>query len=307
MSEQERKRERGAWVGLIANALLALVKLTVGWWTGSRALLADGANNATDLIGSVAVLIGVQVARRPADGDHRYGHQKAEAMAVMFVGALMALVGLEVGLSAFRALGSPAPILGGWLGVAVACGSMLVKEVLFRYKIALARRTGSPALAAGAWDHRSDVYATGAALVGILGARLGYAVADPLAGLVVAGFILRTAYQVGLDGVNHLMDRFDEEKLDRLHQAVSHVDGVGAVHEIRARHMGASILVDVTIGVDRVLSVVQGHQVADRVEERLLQYQEVAGVMVHVEPIGMGRRHPVRAGSDCAAAYSGRS
>lgn len=295
MSEQERKRERGAWVGLVGNLLLAVAKLAVGWWTGSRALLADGANNATDLVGSVAVLIGIRVARRPAESDHRYGHQKAEAMAVMVVAVLMALVGLEVGLSALRALRTPVPIGGGLLPVIVACGSILVKEALFRYKLALARRTGSPALAAGAWDHRSDVYATTAALAGIVGARLGFPAADPIAGLIVAGFILRTAHSVGYDGVNHLMDRFDEAKLERFQRLVAHVEGVHAVHEIKARHMGASVLVDVTIGVDRVLSVVQGHQVADRVEQQLLQQQEVAGVMVHVEPIG-ARRRPTEGG-----------
>lgn len=294
MTEQERhgKGERGAWLGVIANLLLAAVKLGTGFWTGSRALIADGANNATDMIGSVAVLIGLRVARRPADGDHRYGHQKAEAMAVMVVGALMMVIGVEVALGAARAIRNPAPIEAGWIAAAVAVISIAAKEALFRYKIALARRTGSPALAAGAWDHRSDVYATSAALIGILGARFGYPAADPVAGLIVAGFILRAAWKVGRDGVNHLMDRFDEEKLADLRSIVSGVDGVAAVHEIKARHMGASVLVDVTIGVNQVLSVVQGHQVADRVEQQLLVRKEVTGVMVHVEPAGSNRRRP---------------
>jgi cation diffusion facilitator family transporter len=288
--QRMRRNESGAWLGLAANLLLAVLKLGVGWWTGSRALLADGANNATDMAGSAAVLIGLRVARRPADGDHRYGHQKAEAMAVMAVGVLMAVVGVEVALGALRAVRSPVPLEGGWLAAAVAGLSILVKELLFRYKLSLARKTGSPALAAGAWDHRSDVWATAAALAGIVGARLGYPVADPVAGLIVACFILWAALKVCRDGVHHLMDRFDEGQLERLRRVVSAVTGVAGVHQIRARHMGASVLVDVTIGVSRLLSVVQGHQVADRVEQRLLAEAEVGGVMVHVEPERAPRR-----------------
>ncbi len=287
-TERYTTGKRGALTGLVAYAVLAATKLAVGTWVGSRAMIADGLNNVTDVIASVAVLIGLRVGREPADADHRYGHWKAETVATLVVAALMAAVGLEVAVGAVQALlAGEAPVAGAPATVAawVSGGAAVLMLVLFVHNRSLGRRLHCEPLSALAADQLADCLCSTAALVGLLGAQAGYPWLDPTAGLVVAGFILRTAYKVGYDGAHALMDGFDTERLRAIEDRVALVQGVQAVYDIRARHAGPAVLVDVTIGVDRGMTVAQGHEVAERVERHLDGFLQITGVMVHVEPV----------------------
>lgn len=295
-AERYATGKRGALTGLAAYSLLAAVKLVVGFWAGSRAMVADGINNVTDVVASVAVLVGLRVAVRPADAEHRYGHWKAETLAALLVSAVMGAVGLEVAVGAAGALLDPAPLTGaggaGLVAAVVAAGAAALMLILSLYNRALGRRLRCEPLAALAYDQLADALASTAALVGVVGARFGLAWLDPLAGLVVAGFILRTAYRVGREGAHALMDGFDTSRLRQIRERVSEVAGVQAVHDVRARQAGPAVLVDVTIGVDHNLTVAQGHDVAEQVERKLDGFLDIAGVMVHVEPARGGRRKP---------------
>lgn len=277
---------RGALLGLAAYLLLAGLKLGVGVWGRSRALVADAVNNLSDVAASVAVLVGIWVARQPADRVHRYGHGRAETVAALVVATLMAVAGLEVALGSVRAAlaspGEPPAPAAVW----VAGGSAAVALTLGQYLHYLGRRTGSHALRAQAHDLLADAAASAAALAGAAGARLGYRWLDPVAGLAVAAFILRTAFRLGAEGACLLMDGFDADRLDRIARRVAAVDGVRAVYEVRARQLGPAVRVDVTIGVDPHLTVAEGHAVAERVEEALAADLGVEGAMVHVEPHG---------------------
>lgn len=132
---QERftEAERGAWIGIIVNLLLAVVKGIVGFYANSRALIADAANSASDVVGSVAVLIGLKAAKKPPDKDHPYGHGKAEVVAAIIVSILLLLVGFEIAQNSFFALFEPqeAPLT---IALWVLAFSIVVKEVLFRWK-----------------------------------------------------------------------------------------------------------------------------------------------------------------------------
>jgi cation diffusion facilitator family transporter len=279
-----QKSQRGAWLSILTYALLTGVKLTVGSWAGSQALVADGVNNATDVAGAVAVLFGLRIAGRPADDDHRYGHQKAETVAAVVVASIMGLAGLNVAVSAAGAAFDPARAAPHPASVWVGVASAAVMLGVFGYNLWLARRTGSRALAAAAYDNRSDALASLAAVAGMAGAQVGWHWADPAAGLLVGLVILRTAWHIGIDAAHHLMDGFDTADLQRIRARVATVDGVLKVHELRARHLGSGTAVEVTIAVHPGLSVVEAHRVSDRVEEALLGFLSIEHVHVHVEP-----------------------
>lgn len=281
-----RTAVRGAWAGILSNVVLAGVKMAVGVTARSQAVVADGLNNLTDVLGSLAVLIGVQVARRPADAEHRYGHERAETLAAFFVAGLMGAVALEVTVSAVQSLAAGGTSAPGLAAVAVSGGSVIIKEALYRWKSALATRLGSAALRAGAWDDRADALASLAALAGTVGGRAGVPWLDPVAGLAVAGFILRAAWRLGVEGAHTLMDGFSSARLAEIRHRVAACGGVRAVHDVRARHHGERVLVDVTIGVERTLTVAEGHTVAEGVERELAGHLGIVGVMVHVEPDG---------------------
>lgn len=277
--------QRGARVGLLAYIILAVAKLTVGWWAGSRALVADGINNVTDIIGTATALLGLRIAGRPADEEHPYGHQRAETIATLVVGTIMAMVGLDVAVSAGAALFRPDLEVPEPLAMWVGAASALVMLAVYTYNLRLSRRTGSKVLEAAAYDHLSDAITAAGTVVGVLGARMGLPWLDPLAGLVVAGVIIRTAYHIGIDSARSLMDGFDVASQKELRRRAAGVAGVVRVHSLRARSVGNLVYVDVTIGVKPNLTIVEAHAVSDGVEAALQGQLGVECVHVHVEPL----------------------
>ncbi|QIA26503.1 cation transporter [Thermaerobacter sp. PB12/4term] len=275
---------KGAWLSAASYVVLSAVKIGVGWRAGSRGMLADGLNNLTDVLASVAVLWGIRAAARPADAEHRYGHGRAETVAQLVVGTVMGMVGLNVGLSALQAalapnLEPPEPYAAG-VGLAAAA----VMAAVYFYNRALARRTGSPALRAAARDHSSDALVSLGTVVGIWGAGRGWTWLDPVAGVVVGLLVVRTAWRLASEATHELLDGFEPERVQRLGRRVARVPGVETVRDVRGRRLGKATAIDVTITVDPGLTVEESHAVADRVEQVLRQDPDVTHVHVHVEP-----------------------
>ncbi|MDA8351929.1 MAG: cation diffusion facilitator family transporter [Firmicutes bacterium] len=290
--ERVRKAEWGAWVGIVGNLLLAILKGSIGLIANSRALLADAVHSASDVVGSLAVLIGVRVAKVPPDKDHPYGHGKAESIAAIIVSVLLGVVGLEIGYQSFQALFEPIEAPGG-LAVIAALVSMLAKEGMFQYKYRLGKRIGSQAVIANAWEHRSDVYSSIAALVGIGGAVLGerwgisfLLYLDPIAGVLVSLLVLRMAYHLAKESIHNTLDHVlhDEDAQD-LVEAAAKVDGVLRVDELLAREHGFYVIVDVKVAVEPGITVEEGHRVGKEVKERLMKdFHHVSNVFVHINP-----------------------
>ncbi len=285
---------RGAWLSLAAYVVLSGLKLAVGIWSGSKALTADGVNNLTDVIGATAVILGLRVALLPPDANHRYGHQKAETVAALVVAVIMGLIGLDLAADAATTLlRGPGPRLhpaSAWVSALAA----LVMLGVHRYNLGIARRTGSEAMAAMAQDNRSDALVSLGVAAGIAGSRVGWGWADPLAGFVVSIAIIRTAWRIGVDAAYALTDGFDQATLDQLQARVAAVTGVVQVRSLRARRLGPTTSVEVTIGVPDDLDITAAHRVSDRVESALLGELSVDHVHVHVEPVAPAPRDAVR-------------
>ena len=299
MSRRQRRDDRPAWAGLGGNLVLAALKVGVGIFGHSQALLADGIHSAADAVGSVAVLVGLAVARQPADAGHPYGHGKAESLASLAVAVLLGLAGLEVAVASAEHLlhpvAGPAPAVAAlW----VAAISVVVKEALYRYGRALGLRQRSPALLTSAEDHRSDALSSLAAFGGILGARLGLPILDPAAGFFVSLFIVRWGWLLAIGAMGDLVDARGEPRiLQRVGTEARLVAGVAAVQQVRTRRMGSHVLVDMEIGVDASRTLREAHAVADRVRVRVVEHvPEVRDVMVHVNPVEHGHREPQPAG-----------
>lgn len=277
--------QKGAWLSIGTYLFLTATKLAVGHLSGSQAITADGLNNATDILGSVAVLYGLKIAQRPADEDHRYGHERAEGVASLIVATIMGLVSIDVGFSAVRSIFTPGQETPALWGLWVALSASVVMLALYTYNLNLAKQTGSKALEAAAHDHRSDALTSMGAAAGILGAQFGLAWADPLAGLAVAVMVSRTAWAIGKEAAHMLMDGFaDADRLKALRNEVKRVEGVTKVRSIRCRHLGSSVAVDVTVAVPCHMNVMEAHAIADRVEATLTAQDDVQEVVVHVEP-----------------------
>jgi cation diffusion facilitator family transporter len=295
--ERFHKAEFAAWVGIVGNVALAALKGIVGFMSGSKALIADAAHSASDVAGSFAVLIGIRAAKLPPDEDHPYGHGKAESIASIIVSVLLLLVGIEIGISAVKALwnGVDAPPKGYAL-IAIVI-SLVVKEAMFQYKYRLGTKLKSKALITNAWEHRSDVYSSIAALVGVLGAILGkyldvpvFYYLDPAAGLFVAILVLKMGYDLVMDAIHNTLDHvLHQEDAVELINTVQRVKGVITVDDLRAREHGHYVIVDIKISVNPKISVLEGHDIARSVKQQLMKrFIHVSDVFVHVNPYDPG-------------------
>jgi cation diffusion facilitator family transporter len=291
------KAEKAAWLGIVGNLALAGMKGTIGVMAGSKALLADAVHSASDVAGSFAVLVGLRAAKKPADEDHPYGHGKAETIAAIVVSVLMILIGFEIGMSALESLRNGVTEPPHWIALVALGISVGVKETLFRYNFRLGKKLSSQALIANAWDHRTDVFASIAASVGVAGAIAGQYLGqpslyflDPAASLFVSVLVLRMGYKLIKESVHNTMDHvLHEEDAAELVEASQRVKGVISVDGLRAREHGHYVIVDVKISVNPRITVSEGHEIAKTVKQHLMKrFTHVSDVFVHVNPYDPG-------------------
>ncbi|SDN46111.1 cation diffusion facilitator family transporter [Alkalicoccus daliensis] len=290
-ADRYKKVQFGAWIGILGNALLAIVKGIVGLAADSRALVADALHSASDVVSSIAVLIGVRAAQQPPDEDHPYGHGKAETVTAIIVSVLLIIVGIEVAVNSFTAMFSPESIPGIW-AVYAAMFSILLKELMFQYKFKLGKKYKSDALIADAWHHRSDVFSSIAVLAGvgaaIAGGALGFnqaAIFDPIASVIVAAFIIRMGWKLGAEAIHQTIDHvLHEEDSKWMMEAAHRVPDVLSVDELLAREHGHYVIVDIKISVHPYITVEEGHAIGKKVKAELMKYGYVRDVRVHINP-----------------------
>jgi cation diffusion facilitator family transporter len=276
--------EKGAWLSIAAYIGLSIFKLMVGTIANSEALRADGFNNLTDIIASVAVLIGLKISKKPRDENHPYGHSRAENIASLVASFIMIVIGIQVlfeaAYSIFYVKETAPDLLAAWVAVAGA----IIMFGIYMYNRRLAARLKSHALKAVAKDNLSDALVSIGAVVGIVGAQFDLRWLDPLAALIVGIIICKTAVEIFKEASHLLTDGFEEEKLMEYKEAIESVSGVNRVADLRARMQGNHVLIDVTVKVDPSLSVVKSHFIADEIEEKMKKKYKIHTTFVHIEP-----------------------
>jgi len=278
--------QRANRVGIITNALLTLLKLLAGLVAHSTAMIADAVESASDILTTLIVALGLKIANKPADQEHPYGHEKAEAIAAKFVAGFLLAAGLAIGWKAVQHLITGDVETPGVLALYAAILTIIVKEVLFQYTIIAAKRIDSTALKANAWHYHSDALTSMITLIGIGAARLGYTAADPIAAILGAILILKMAYEIYARSISELMDSSaPPEKVEAIRQIILSVPDVKGIDLLKTRRHGNMIYVDVDIVVDRRISVLDGHNIANEVRSAVIsKVGDVKDVMVHVNP-----------------------
>lgn len=281
------------WIGIIVNALLALVKGIAGFISGSRALLADALHSTSDIVGSIVVLFAVRIAVKPPDKEHPYGHGKAENIASIIVALLLIIIGVELSVSSIKVFFDGTPKAPGQVALYVIIPSIIIKESLFYYKYYLGKKYNSTALITEAWHHRSDSLSSLAAFAGIGAAMIGEAYqltfliyGDAVAGLIVSLIVMKVGYNLAKDSSLVIMEKvLDDRKSAPYYETVYAVDGILGIDELLARTHGSYVIIDIKISVDPNITVKQGHDIAKNVKEDLLdKHTDIADVLVHVNP-----------------------
>ena len=271
-------------VSVIWNLLLSAGKLFAGIFANSGAMISDAVHSASDVFSTIIVMIGVKISGKDSDNDHPYGHERLECVAAIILATVLAATGIGIGY------GAVVKIMAGDYNVEMpgilAVVSILVKELMFWYTRYYAKQIDSSALMADAWHHRSDSLSSIGALIGIIGARLGFGIMEPLASVVICIFIEKAAYDIFMDAVNKMVDKScDDETMEKIKACAMNIPGVENIDLLRTRVFGNKIYVDMEIAADGNKTLDETHAVAERVHDAIeKEFPKVKHIMVHVNP-----------------------
>lgn len=279
-----RAGEKGAYLSIVTYIVLSVFKLTVGYFGNSEALRADGLNNTTDIIASVAVLIGLRISQRPPDDDHRYGHFRAETVASLIASFIMIYVGIEVLISAVENMLHPTNEDPEIITIFVSLISAAIMFAVYKYNYKLAEKVKSTAVKAAAYDNRSDAFVSIGTAIGIVAAIIGFPIIDTITAFIIGVIIIKTAIDIFKEAVYLLTDGFDSKFLAQVRAEVENMAQVREINEIRGRQHGGMMLIDITISVNPHLNVRRSHDISDRIEKRIESLNSQAVTFVHIEP-----------------------
>lgn len=276
-------------VSIFVNLTLSVFKLLAGVLASSGAMISDAVHSASDVFSTVIVIIGIKISNKKSDDEHEYGHERMECIAAIILSVILLLTGIGIGISGLEKIlaGNYEELqVPGLLALAAAILSIVIKEWMFWYTKAAAGKINSGALLADAWHHRSDALSSVGAFIGILGARLGFPILDPVASVVICLFIGKASYEIFKDAVDKLVDKScDGETEAAMKECVLGQDGVERIDRLRTRLFGAKIYVDIEIAADGSKTLYETHSIAERVHDEIEKdFPMVKHCMVHVNP-----------------------
>ncbi len=273
-------------ITIIINIFLATIKITAGIVGKSSAIIADGFHSLSDVVSTFVVIAGLKISSKEADKEHQYGHEKYESVFAKILSMLLILTGAFIGYESFKILISGEFTTPKYIALVAALISIIIKEGMYWYTIKIARKIQSIAMEADAWHHRSDAFSSIGTFIGVLGARLGFPALDPIAGIVVSILIIKVGVDLYIKSVKELIDESASEELTlQMTDKICSVEGVEEIKLLKSRVFGNKIYVDLEIFVDENISVKEGHDIAERVHDKLeKEIKDIKHIMVHIEP-----------------------
>lgn len=300
MDNRERKIYKVTVLGSVINVLLVILKLAFGIIGRSSAMVADAVHSLSDLITDVVVIVFVKLSNKPQDKDHDYGHGKYETLATAFIGLALLAVGVMIlygGVEKiFAALrGEPLPE-PGMIALIAALLSIVLKEWCYRFTVKVGRDTGSQAVVANAWHHRSDAFSSIGTALGIGGAIfLGerWTVLDPIAAVVVSVFIIKTSLSLMRQASDELLEKSLPDETERkIKDIAESEDGVSGIHNIRTRRIGNRISIEMHLRMPGGITLYEAHRRATEIERNLrCQFGADTYISLHIEPLKVNGKY----------------
>ncbi len=241
---------------IIGNLVLSIIKVFCGIVATSAAMIADGIHSFSDVFTTIGVIIGLKLSSKKADKEHPYGHERIESITALFLSIVLFIVALGIGYSGIENIINKNYRVPGFLAIVAAIISILSKEAMYYYTLIYAKKINSTSLKADAWHHRSDSLSSIGALIGIIGARMGYPILDPLVAIVICIIIIKISYDICKQSVNQLIDASaSDEKVKTIRRKIINTKGVIKIDNLKTRQYASKLYVDVDISVDSEMSV----------------------------------------------------
>lgn len=292
--DRQKETYRVTIAGSIINILLLAFKFAAGILGHSAAMIADAIHSLTDFVTDAIVLVFVRLGSKPTDHDHDYGHGKYETLASAIIGVSLLVVGMMICYSGvtktYHAMCGEPLQQPGFIALAAAVASVVLKEWAYRFTVRVGRRCHSEAVVANAWHHRSDALSSVGTTVGIGGAIIlgeKWAVLDPLTAIVVSFFIMKAAWSVLSKAVGELTDgSLPKETEDEIESIVNEDKEVSVVHNLCTRRIGNRIAIEMHVRMPGETSLYVAHHHATEIEKRLKQrFGADTHISIHLEPV----------------------
>jgi cation diffusion facilitator family transporter len=274
---------------LIGNVALTVIKLFAGVYGHSAAMLADAIHSLTDIISTVIVMVGIKLANKKADKEHPYGHERFECVAAVILSFILIATGAGIGWTGARQIFTSdysALKIPGIIALAAAIISLLAKEGMYWYTRFAAKKTNSGALMADAWHHRSDALSSVGSFIGILGARLGLPILDPIAAILICLIIVKVAIDIFRDAIGKMTDTAcDDTFVDEISAVVLAHASILGIDQIKTRLFGDKIYVDMEISTIGDATLNEAHDIAKQVHDEIeAKFPRVKHCMIHMNP-----------------------
>ncbi|WP_427706498.1 cation diffusion facilitator family transporter [Staphylococcus parequorum] len=282
-NENLKTAQKGAYLSLIVYIVLSIAKFIVGSMYDSAAVRADSLNNMTDIVVSLAVIIGLKISIKPADKNHPYGHLKSENISTLLVSFIIMFVGIQVVIESVPEIFSKDHHAPNVITIYVSVISGIIMLIVFYINQKLAERTNSSSLNSAAKDNLSDALVSIGTAVGLIFTQFGLPILDTVLATVLGLLIIYTGFRIFKESIFTLSDGFNEQELEAYKNYVLEIEDVIDVQNIKGRYHGSSIFVDVTIVVESDLSLEDAHHICDKVEQHMHE-KGISSVYVHPEP-----------------------
>ena len=270
---------------IIGNIILSIIKIICGFISTSTAVIADGIHSLSDVFTTIGVIIGLKLSSKKADKEHPYGHERIESITALFLSFVLFIVAIGIGYSGLNNIVTKNYTKPGILAISASIISIISKELMYFYTIKYAKKINSTSLEADAWHHRSDSLSSVGALIGIIGARMGYLILDPLVAILICIIIIKISYDICKQSINQLIDvSASDEKIQIITSKILNIKGVVRMDNLKTRKYASKLYVDVDISVDSELSVKEGHNIAMKVHKSIEEDKYIKHCMVHVNP-----------------------
>ncbi|MCF6323444.1 MAG: cation diffusion facilitator family transporter [Gammaproteobacteria bacterium] len=285
-AENERLLKLATRASVTTAVILIIAKLIAYWQTDSVSILASLVDSLMDAAASIINLLAVAYALAPPDEEHRFGHGKAESLAGMAQATFIAGSGLFLIVEAIQRLMNPQPIEAFNIGMGVMIFSIIATLILLSIQRHVIARTNSTAIRADALHYKTDLFTNAAIIIALLLSQFGWLGIDPLFALAIAAYILYSSWEIGSEAVHDLLDReLPEEKRQQIVDIAKSHPEVRGMHDLRTRLSGRTEFIQMHIELDDELPLIEAHEIADQVEDKIIKAIPTADVVIHLDPV----------------------
>ncbi len=285
---------KAAIVGIGSNIFLTILNIAVGIMSGSYALISEGAHTLSDVVTSTIAYVGFKIGQKPADAEHPLGHGRAEAIAGLTIVLFLTIVGYEIITGAINKIFHPELITTpSYLAAIMALIGIGVNLCISRYIVKIGKQINSPAIVADGQHQKVDVLSSLVILVGVFASNSGYPLMDPIIGLIIGIFVLKTAYTIGKENIDSIMGKIPSKKLiEDVENAAIETPQVHGAHNIKVAYLGPYCVVSLHIELDENLTFKESHEIVHRAQNNVLKKVPlVKSITIHGCPVGIEYNH----------------